>query len=354
MSCIRSRESKPALIVEMFAKGKINKKLIASYLTGNFQAADEYRVEQWIKASDKNAELFEQYKAIWTFTAPVADIPSFDGKAALDKVHHQIEMMEKSPSITFSRKHRKLHVAYRYAVSIAAVLVIAFSTYFLLQHQKSVKTNTFTAEEKVLEPIILPDGSKVYLNKDATISYPEVFDRTNRQVTLMGEAYFEVETDPSWPFSITAGNLGIKVLGTSFNVNAGAGIETVEVTVQSGKVLFYSFNPQSGDVYEQIILTGGEKGIYYKRDGLIDRTIAENNNCIGWKSGVLEFNNTPLPEVLMALERAYDLNFICDSGFDSLHLTARFDQEEPENILETLELIFGFQIEKDGSQIRIY
>jgi transmembrane sensor len=338
----------------MFAKGKINKKLIASYLTGNCPAADKHRVEQWIKASGKNAELFDQYKAVWTYAAPVADVPSFDSKSALDKVHHRIEVMEKSPSITFSRKPRKLYVAYRYAASIAAILVIAFSTYFFLQNQSSVETKTYTAEAKVLEPIILPDGSKVYLNKGATISYPEVFDGTNRLVTLTGEAYFEVETDPSWPFNITAGNLGIKVLGTSFNVNACSGIETVEVAVQNGKVLFYSFNPQSGDVYEQIILIGGEKGIYYKSDGLIARTIAENDNCIGWKSGVLEFNNTPLPEVLMALENAYELNFICDRSFDKLHLTARFNQEEPENILETLELIFGFQIEKDGSQIKIY
>lgn len=338
----------------MFAKGKINKKLIASYLTGNCPAVDKSRVEQWIKASDKNAELFEQYKTIWTFTAPVAEVPSFDGKMALGKVHQRIEMMEKSPSMTFSRKPRKIHVAYRYAASIAAILVITFSTYFFLLHQNTIETTTFTAEEKVLDPIILPDGSKVYLNKGTTISYPEVFDRSDRQVTLTGEAFFEVKTDPEWPFNITADNLGIKVLGTSFNVNAGTGIETVEVTVQSGKVLFYSFDSQSGQIYEQIILAGGEKGIYYKKDGLIARTIPENNNCIGWKSGVLEFDNTPLPEVLNSLENTYNLHFICDRNFDQLLLTARFDQEEPENIMETLELIFGFKTEKSGNQIRIF
>jgi transmembrane sensor len=338
----------------MFAKGKINKKLIASYLTGNCSASDKIRVEQWIKASGKNAVLFDQYKTVWTYTAPVADIPSFDGNTALEKVHKQIEVSEKSTVITIHRKPSTLRVAYRYAASIAAVITIAFTAYFFMQNQAEVKTSTYIAESKVLEPIILPDGSRVYLNTGATITYPEVFSRNDRQVTITGEAFFEVETDASWPFVITTGNLGVKVLGTSFNVNASEEMATVEVTIQSGKVMFYSFNTITGEIQEQIILNSGEKGIYYKTDGMIARTTADNFNCIGWKSGLLEFNNTPLPEVFKALESAYDLTFVCERNYEQLHLTARFDQEEPENVLETLKLIFGFQIEKSEGQVRIF
>lgn len=341
----------------MLTISKISKKQIASYLTGNCSDDEKKRIEQWINASVKNTELFKQYKAVWAYTAPIADVADFSVETALANVHKRINNLEAPGKAIFAhkRRNRTLQLTYRYSARVAAVLLIAlFVSYFLLPTNTEVKTNIIIAEAKVLDPVILPDGSKVYLNAGAKFSYPDVFDKDSRKVTLEGEAFFEVTPGLSQPFVVTAGNLGVKVLGTSFNINASSHLQTVEVAIKTGKVLFYSFDTGTGDIYEQILLTQGEKGIYYKNNGLIARSVLQNDNCLGWKSGLLEFENTPLPEVLLAIERAYDLHFKCERDFSKLSLTARFDQENPANILETLRLIFGFQIEESGSQIRIF
>jgi transmembrane sensor len=341
----------------MLTKGKIGKKQIVSYLTGNCSGDEKLRIEQWISASVENAELFKQYKAVWTYTAPLTEMPDFSVESALANVHKRIEDLEAPNKVLFTlkRRNRTLHLAYRYSARVAAVLVIAlFAAYFLIPKNTEVITNTITAEAKVLEPLILPDGSRVYLNAGAKFSYPEVFDKDSRMVSLEGEAFFEITPGLSQPFVVTTGNLGVRVLGTSFNLNASSHLQTVEVAIKTGKVLFYSFDTETGEVFEQIMLSQGEKGIYYKSDGIIARNLLQNDNCIGWKSGLLEFENTPLPEVLLAIERAYDLQFVCERDFSKLSLTARFDQEDPANILETLRLIFGFQIDESGNQVRIF
>lgn len=340
----------------MFAKEKINKKLIAKYLTGNCSDAEKLRVEQWINASVKNAELFRQYKSVWAYTAAPSNMPSFNSHAALEKVNSRIQKLESSPRRMPLRKHRisALKNTYRYAAGIAAVMLIAFTSYLMLQPQQDVQMATQVAETKLLDPVVLPDGSSVYLNAGSVLSYPEAFTGNLRQVNLEGEAFFEIAGDASKPFIVTSGNLAIKVLGTSFNLNASAHLNTVEVAILSGKVLFYSFDPDTENIREQIILNQGEKGIYHKYSGAIVRTTLDNSNSIGWKSGELEFSNTPLPEVFKALESTYNLRFEFDRNLSNMVLTARFNQEEPENVLETLQLIFGFNIEKSGNEIRIY
>jgi len=340
----------------MFAVKNIKKSLIASYLAGNCTAGEKALVEQWISASAKNAELFEQYKTVWKFTAAPAHIPDFNQSEALASVKNRISRLQNPGPELFIAKPRtnQRKAIYRYAASIAAILVIALASYILIRVETRVNKNAVTAEQRMLEPVILPDGSKVFLNVGATVEFPEKFGNHQRQVSLTGEAFFEVEHDAGWPFVVTTGNIGVKVLGTSFNINACNKLSTVEVAIQSGKVLFYSFDNKTGDVLEQLILNQGEKGIYYKTDGVIARTQLENNNCLSWKSGLLEFNNTPLPEVITALERTYGLRFTTDRDLSNLALTARFDQEKPENILETLRLVFGFRIDQNGNEVRIF
>jgi transmembrane sensor len=340
----------------MLNKRKINKRLIARYLSGNCSTVEQSLVEQWIGASAKNAELFKQYKAIWSYTAPVDQMPQFDPVHALDKVNRRIDETENT-SIRFSpQKHtsKTLQFAYRYAASIAAVIVIAFGSYMLINTEPGVKINTVTAEARILDPVTLPDGSHVFMNAGSEMEFPEAFGSHDRHISLDGEAYFEVVHDPSRPFIVTVGNIGVKVLGTSFNIKENERLNAVEVSIMSGKVLFYSFDVETGSILEQLVLNAGQKGVYDKASGMIARNDSGINNCIAWKSGRLEFNNTPLPMVFKALENTYDLHFVCERDFGHLVLTARFDQEAPENILETLQLIFGFQIEQSGSQIRIF
>ena len=84
--------------------------------------------------------------------------------------------------------------------------------------------------------IRLPDGSKVILNEGSQLSYRESYGKTTREVTLTGEAYFDVKHDPERPFIVRSNNVTTRVLGTAFNVKAYAGQSEIIVTVTRGKV----------------------------------------------------------------------------------------------------------------------
>ena len=102
----------------------------------------------------------------------------------------------------------------------------------------------------------LSDGSVVALNKNSTLSYPKSFDTKLRQVTLKGEAFFEVKRNFEQAFIISAGESFVKVLGTSFNVKAYADSANVEVTVVSGLVQLYTLNDNSDTI--SVLLTKDE------------------------------------------------------------------------------------------------
>jgi transmembrane sensor len=340
----------------MFTREIKYKQLIASYLTGNCTDAEQKRVGQLIGSSDSFNKLFDEYKTIWEHAKEPEITQNFDEKPAFAKISARIEEAEK-PTIVIPIRKTKTTVIRKisvYAAQAAAVLLIALVSYFFLFSNQQPDFKTITTEIKIQEPLKLADGTLVYLNQGSTFVFPEDFRGSQRLVSLEGEAYFEVAHDEFKPFIITTGNLGIKVLGTSFNVMSFAGSGRTEVTIKSGKVLFYSFDPANDEILEQIVLSSGEKGIFDNQTAQLTRTNIQNSNCFAWKSGQLEFHNTPLAEVLDALERTYNLEFNTSLDISAYHLTARFDQDSAGDVLETLQIIFGFNISLSGNQVNIY
>ena len=105
--------------------------------------------------------------------------------------------------------------------------------------------------------VTLPDGSTVYMNAGARLSYSKQFGRKNREVQLTGEAFFDVTPDKKRPFSISAGNAVIRVLGTSFNVNSSNKENQVEVYVSTGIVEL----SESGNQNNRVLIHPGNIGL---------------------------------------------------------------------------------------------
>lgn len=151
--------------------------------------------------------------------------------------------------------------------------------------------------------ILFQDGSDVYLNADTKIRYPRKFGLTKRQVYVEGEAYFNVTPAKRRPFIVYAGNVGVKVLGTSFNVKAYEDEEKIEVVLDEGKIEFRT----SGNQYA---LLPGQQLVYHKLNGeSVVRNLSKSTNLSLWKNNVFYFHDTPLEEVLRMLERRYDVSF---------------------------------------------
>jgi ferric-dicitrate binding protein FerR (iron transport regulator) len=235
---------------------------------------------------------------------------------------------------------------------IAASLLITLGIVKLSDHENALKQ--YSSGYEVSAPHTLPDGSIIELNQNTTIKYPEKFNNRTREVSIFGEAFFEIKPNSEKPFIVHSAGLNIKVLGTKFNVKAYPGQETVKVFVSSGTVLVYPNNVGYGEELGQI-LSEGEQASYNKQTGLITKGEDDDLNSTSWKTGVLTFKETPLSDVFNALEERYNKKFIVgNKELLDKRLTARFEDLSFEDALEALALIFEIKYENGQDQVKVY
>lgn len=152
--------------------------------------------------------------------------------------------------------------------------------------------------------VVLPDGSKVWLNASSSLTYPTRFVTAERRVAMTGEAYFEVAKNDKQPFVVHGGGQNVTVLGTQFNINAYAGEAAVATTLVEGAVALRRSTQPDGAIvplqpHQQARLT--DKGF------TVNRVNAEE--FTGWKDGLFIFHNQDLPTIIRQIERVYDVSF---------------------------------------------
>ncbi len=199
--------------------------------------------------------------------------------------------------------------------------------------------------------IVLSDGTRVWLNAQTKLSYPEFFTGGEREVFLTGEAYFEVAHNEEMPFVVKTADMGITVLGTSFNVKAYPEDDNVITTLATGKIK--QKYTASG---EEIILSPSEQAIYVKSNGFLRRERVDVNEAIGWKYGRVVVKNKSLKEIFRELARWYD--FEVEYKNDSLQNTRfylnvdRYD--DIKMILEKMQKTNGIKFIFYGRKIFVY
>lgn len=179
--------------------------------------------------------------------------------------------------------------------------------------------------------LVLPDGSRVWLNAESSLSYPGSFGgRERREVTLQGEAYFEVAPDSLHPFVVETAALQTQVLGTSFNVRAYSPEDT-RVTLLRGSV-------KVSDRHRgELLLRSGEG-----TDCSLDRkTVDDAEDCRAWTDGRFAFDDAPLVEIMRELGRWYNVDIVfTDREVMQERLHFRADRRDSlEQVLELLNCL---------------
>lgn len=207
----------------------------------------------------------------------------------------------------------------------------------------AVKTERANRGEKLI--LELPDGSKVHINSNSSISYPSTFGKT-RTITLQGEAYFDVTHDPSRPFTVHAGSSAVNVLGTSFNVKATPS-EEVEVTLVTGKV---NVNSSSHELsiepgYQAVV--GANSVIRAEKVNVAD--------FVSWKDNVLVFRETPLEDAVVMLGDWYDAKVeIQSSALKGCTISGEYKNESLENVIRSFEFLLKAKADfKDEKNITL-
>jgi transmembrane sensor len=150
--------------------------------------------------------------------------------------------------------------------------------------------------------LVLPDGSKVWMNAASALKFPTRFTGAERKVFLSGEAYFEITKNAKMPFKVVTDDaIEVEVLGTHFNVKAYEDEIDVKTTLAEGKVKI-----RKGD--NNITLSPSQQGVWKKKTQGLTVKEVDAEKEIAWKNGIIEFNDDELPYIMRQLSRWYDVD----------------------------------------------
>jgi transmembrane sensor len=181
------------------------------------------------------------------------------------------------------------------------------------------KTSTERAEYKY---ILLPDSTQVWLNAGSTLEYPDHFDQTTREVTLSGEAYFDVKHAAEHPFIIHTGQILTTVLGTAFNINAYADRSNIKVSVSRGKVKVSRGNQQLA-----LLLRNQEIKVSQIETEKPQR-VSNTNSVAEWQQGNMVYDDEKMGEIIADLQRVYNVNIrLMNMNMVNVQVTTRFRRE---------------------------
>jgi transmembrane sensor len=208
----------------------------------------------------------------------------------------------------------------------------------------SKKISVMTGNDQKNLQVDLPDGSKVFLNRNSQFSYRDNFGKSKRDVKLTGEAYFEISPDATRPFMIDAGKASIKVVGTSFNVITNNRESEVEVFVVTGKVIL---SDKSGS--QSIALEPGYIGKMDSKKS--EKSFNDNPNYRSWNTGLLVYSGQKLEVVFQDLKRVYNMDIVADdpSILENPWSSPIVDNETRETIIRIICTSFNLSYTKDGN-----
>lgn len=319
--------------------------LIGKYLAKEASTEEICVLEEWVKKDAENKEIFREMKQTWMLSNSEFTDEQINLNEEWAKLNAMLiddeEIADVSTSETSNFNYNKF-------LKMAAIIVIFLTAgYFLFYLISNPSTEQLVAGNTIVATT-LSDGTEITLNNNSILKYPKIFASNIRSVSLQGDAYFDVAHDLSKPFVIVTKNIQIEVLGTSFYLNAKVEQPFVEVFVQSGKVALIGNNK------EKLLLTAGEKGAFNKSSGQLTKEENQDLNFISWKTGKLVFENESLVNVVDKINQTYHSNIAIDNPYIyQCLLTATFEDQPLEIILEVLVETFDLAIEQEDGKILI-
>lgn len=285
---------------------------IDNYLAGTATESEVAELLVWVSESAENKKEFDAACQLWH---------------SLNSSNFDFEKAYKEFNQKTTRKRLFIIPLWQRISAVAAVAILTIGCFTLFQ-KHDIQTITISNTEMAVQAVTLPDSSTIFLHKGASVSYPEVFDGTERNITTTGNVFCEVIHNDSFPFIVENEELTIQVLGTSFQINT---IESTNVVVETGKVKVTIDN-------QSVIITKGERADY--TNNKLVTSVNTDKNYLSWKTGNLRFQNSKLPQVFADLNRHYKCNIVIDNNSNLLNYnyTGAFNNVSLEEVLQTIEL----------------
>lgn len=289
------------------------------------------------KMSDE--ELTQTLSDVWENYGTSVTVP--------DGVSH---FMKKLSPAAHSHQPHFLYTFLKVAAAVIIPVLLGTQIYFYYNNEKlnSLLNSQLTVQVESGDKteLILPDGTKVYLNATTSFSYPSDFGLKNRSVYLSGEAYLEVAKDVKKPFYVHTENVNIEVLGTKFNICAYPEQEHVETMLIEGSVKLTT----TGDRAHAIVMKPHEKVVYSKLSDSLYVSPTSGEFETAWMRGELVFRSTCFSDIMNKLEKRYGMKIeILENEYNSDLFTGSFKEDNIYDVLKILQMHYDFTyMEKDG------
>lgn len=309
----------------------LNPELLRKFIARQTNEDESKKVIQWLEENNLSQEdleyALENPKAIWIFD-------QLDASKNWEPVKQKIGA---KPKVLLMRHFLRVAASILILVAVAGIgiKVKEYVNRPLVVSNNSSEVLLFT----------LPDSSLVSLNKNSKLTYFRNFSK-KRNIQFTGEAFFEIKRDVQRPFVIKTAESEIRVLGTSFSVEAD--LKNTRVIVASGKVALYS----SLLLADTLILEKGDKGVFNAESLSLEKQRNKDLNFLAWKDHHLVFEKTPLANVIADLERYFQIKVNVKSPeIYKLNYTSQFSNPTLSEVLKELELILNISAEVSGKNI---
>lgn len=281
----------------------MNESLVYRYLSGEATPEDERKLLSWIKEAPENEQSFYEMKAIWNAREELSK-PAAQKEDELSKSLQQVnQAIDKS----VRKRTSRLYMLWG-GVAAAMALFFVFQLQ-LLQSPQQEKWLTYTNHyADSVQVITLDDGTKVWLKEQAKLTYPEEFIGKSREVTLEGEAFFQVISDAKRPFKVHAGSETINVLGTSFSVRTGADHQVTETILVKGSIELQANNGELST-----ILHPGQQAMYAKGSRVIEVKEVDANVLTSWRHGLISLSDVSIGTIIQCLQDTYEVTIQMDT-----------------------------------------
>jgi transmembrane sensor len=295
----------------------MNQKLLHKFFEGKTSLDEEKKIREWMEKSESNFNCFMQ-----------------------SRKEYDIQILSGSKLLT---RNRNKVIPLQWIVGAAAtIIILIIGGIYLFNIENNIEQyNTIIVPAGQRINLILSDNTNLWLNANTEFRYPTEFSKKNRTVYLDGEAYFEVSKDENKPFIVKTSKGDVHVTGTSFNVEAYSKFDNFVTSLFEGGVDIYIKDNKS------VTLFPNELGILENNQFLI-KNITDNDHYL-WKDGLISFRNKGIEEILISLEKYFDIEIqINTSNLPQHTYTGKFRHSDGvEYALRVLQKSINFYYSRD-------
>lgn len=306
----------------------------------------------WLKEAPGNIACYSQMEEIWYSKEKITQE---EIRAGWQRLAAGLKNSpRKEDGIKNYARRSRLHTWGRYAAAVFIGVLISSALWVIYQnrgqtgHDSGLMVRNVVYNRTGVQQIILPDSSKVWINEDSKLTYPDVFPEGKRVVSLEGKAFFDVSKEPEKPFVVCLSSLDVRVTGTEFYIESSK--RETFVTLISGGVNLATKNKRDNS----FSLEPGQTGTLNNLSGEVEISSADIGYYVAWKDGVYRFNNESLGTIIGMIEKRYGYRINAPASLKDKKFTGRISVDDPiENILQTINKSYSIRYKVTGNKVEI-